>query len=151
MTGPITTSACLTPRSARSIPTSRVTPTPYRTLDVAISNAISCCCTLWLTIPSECVGRPFQGRRGGAESPALLFEFRVELAHEAIAGGSRLLDLRVEIRRRLGSDHLILCLAFADHGRHLVPNRHHHVAMRGDRGPIDDGTVSRHDLGVRSG
>src|SRR5215470_18088031 len=150
-TGSITTSAFVTPRSARSIPTSRVTPTPYRTLDVAISNAISRCCTLWLTIPSGYVGRPFQGRRGGAESPALLLEFRVELTHEPIAGGSRLLNLRVEIRCRLRGHDLLLCLALADHGRHLIPNRHNHVAMRGDRRPIDDGTVSRHDLRVRSG
>src|SRR5260370_129471 len=40
-TGSVSTSAFLTPRSFRSMPTSRVTPTPKRTLDTAISNAVS--------------------------------------------------------------------------------------------------------------
>ena len=39
--GSVMTSARLAPRSARSMPTSRVTPAPKRTLDTAISHAMS--------------------------------------------------------------------------------------------------------------
>src|SRR6266516_8101216 len=40
-TGSVITSVWLAPRSFRSMPTSRVTPAPKRTLDTAISNAMS--------------------------------------------------------------------------------------------------------------
>src|SRR5215471_20973343 len=41
ITGSVITRALRVPNSARSIPTSRVTPAPKRMLDTAISNAIS--------------------------------------------------------------------------------------------------------------
>ena len=40
-TGSVSTRACLTPSAARSIPTSRVTPKPKRTVEAAISKALS--------------------------------------------------------------------------------------------------------------